>query len=148
MPSRPLLPLRAHHFLCLTTFQGKGYSAAFVHQLSSVWRAVRDRAHAQARVLEQADPICGSCPHLQDPADPRSCRSHASVATRDRRLRVAMGWEADQVVDLELAMDRIHARHAELLALVCPGCSWLEICRSAPLTLRGDEPRETGNETP
>lgn len=134
------LPLRAHHFLCLTTFQGQGYSPSFVAELARVWHVVRAAEARQARVLDGADAICRGCPQLAHPEADDSCVHHASIAARDRRMREAMGWQANELVELAPVMQEIHARHGELLATVCPGCAWLEICSQARHTLLEPEP--------
>lgn len=128
--------LRAHHFLCLTTYAGKGYSADFVANMNRVWRAARDGEIGQLAATAEADPICQACPHLQDPGDRRSCAFHGSISARDRKMLAAMGWEDGQRVDFEAAMDHVHAHHLDLMARVCGGCEWVPICRQENFTLR------------
>ncbi|MBU6428173.1 MAG: DUF1284 domain-containing protein [Cyanobacteria bacterium REEB65] len=136
-PSRPVVDsLRAHHFLCLTTYAGKGYSPKFVANLNEVWQAARDKTIGRLHATVEADPVCLACPHLQDLDDRESCTFHASIARRDRRMLEAMGWQENLAVDFAAAMDEVHTRHRQLMDRVCGGCDWVPICRQERFTLR------------
>lgn len=132
----PVTTLRAHHFMCLSTYQGKGYSADFVTEMNRVWREARDGRIAEVSATAAADPMCLACPHLGDKADPDSCRFQASIGARDRRMMTAMGWEEDQQVSFAEAMEVVHEKHRELMAQVCAGCEWVPICAKEHFTLR------------
>lgn len=135
-----LLPLRAHHLMCVTTYQGKGYSPDFVANMNRVWHALRAGAYSHARATSVADPICRACPNLQDPAEETSCRSHDSIAERDRRMLRAMGWQEGEVVELGAVLAHIHEHHARLMEQVCGGCDWVAICGERRFTLREADP--------
>lgn len=135
-----LLPLRAHHLMCVTTYQGKGYSPEFVANMNRVWHALRAGAYDRVRATSVADPLCGACPNLQDPVVDTSCRYHASISERDRRMLAAMGWEEGEVVALAPVMDHIHAHHADLMKQVCVGCDWTSICGEQRFTLKEANP--------
>ncbi len=128
--------LRAHHFLCLTTYQGKGYSPDFVENMNRIWASARTGAIGTVAAHAQADPICHACPHLTDRGDPISCTFQSSIGARDRRMLAAMGWEENQQVSFESAMQTVHDRHGELMAKVCGGCDWVPICSQRKFTLR------------
>lgn len=128
--------LRAHHFMCLATYRGKGYSTEFVANMNRVWAAARAGEVGEVVATAEADPICGACPHLQDASDPSSCRFHASISSRDRRMIAAMGWEENQRVSFADVMDDVHARHRDLMTRVCTGCDWVPICSQQVFTLR------------
>jgi hypothetical protein len=128
--------LRAHHFLCLTTYQGSGYSAEFVETMDQVWEAARLKAIGQVSAVAEADPICHACPHLQDRQTATSCRFQESIGARDRRMLTAMGWQEGQEVDFAGAMQVAHDRHRELMGVVCVGCEWTAICGQERFTLR------------
>lgn len=138
--SADLLPLRAHHLMCVTTYQGKGYSPEFVTNMNRVWHALRAGAYGRARATSVADPICGACPNLQDPNEETSCRYQGSISERDRRMLKAMGWQEGEIVELGPVMDHIHAHHAELMAEVCAGCDWTGICGERRFTLLEPDP--------
>lgn len=137
---RHVLPLRAHHLMCVTTYQGKGYSPDFVTNMNRIWHGLRDGVYSHARAISVADPLCGACPNLQDPDVETSCRYQASIGARDRRLLAAMGWGEGEVVELESTMAVIHDRHAELMETVCAGCDWTAICAERRFTLQEPHP--------
>ena len=130
---------RAHHFLCIATYRGKGYSAEFVANMSRVWAAARAGQVGEVTATAGADPICRACPHPQETEDPESCRFHTSIAARDRRMIAAMGWEENQQVSFAEVMDDVHVRHQDLMAKVCFGCDWVPICSQHVFTLRDPE---------
>jgi len=136
----PTFSLRAHHLMCVTTYQGKGYSPDFVANMNRVWHALRSGAYPQVEVHAVADPLCQACPNLQDPAEPTSCQFQRSIEARDRRLLAAMGWEEGQIVELESVMKYILTHHADLLSQVCVGCDWMAICGQQRFTWLEDEP--------
>ena len=128
--------LRAHHFLCLTTFAGKGYSPDFSANLSRVFGAAQRGELSRLRATSKADLICGACPHLEDGSAADGCAFSASIAARDRRMLRALGWRENQEVDFAAAMDIIHERHRELMRQVCRGCDWEALCAEERFTLR------------
>lgn len=136
----PAFSLRAHHLMCVTTYQGKGYSPEFVANMNRLWHALRSGHYPQVEVHAVADPLCRACPNLQDPAEPTSCQFQQSIGERDRRLLQAMGWHEGQVVELAKAMETILSRHAALLGDVCVGCDWIAICGEQRFTWLEAEP--------
>ncbi len=130
-----LSSLRAHHFLCLTTFAGKGYSPEFVANMNRVFGAAQRGEIARLRATAEADPICGACPHLQDRSAADGCTFGASIAARDRRMLRAMGWRENQEVDFAAAIAIILERHRDLMREVCRGCDWATICGEERFTL-------------
>ena len=127
--------LRAHHFLCLATYAGKGYSARFVENMSRVWHEARGGAIGLVRPTVQADRVCLACPHLLDGRDLDSCAFHAAIAERDRKMIRAMGWVENQQVDFGRALHEVQTRHRELMRSVCGGCEWVPICSQEHFTL-------------
>lgn len=139
MTSTPFT-LRAHHLMCVTTYQGKGYSPEFVANMNRVWHALRSGEQPVVAVHAQADPLCMSCPNLQDASVPTSCQFQRSIEARDRRLIQAMGWVEGQTVELAPVMEQILANHAELLGHVCQGCDWMAICGEQRFTWLEEHP--------
>lgn len=133
-------PLRAHHLMCVTTYQGKGYSREFVATMNRVWHALRSGDYPHVEVRAVADPLCLSCPNLQDPDDVTSCQFQRSIEARDRRMIAAMGWQEGEVIALAPVMEQILERHADLLSKVCVGCEWMSICGEQRFTWREANP--------
>lgn len=137
---KPPFSLRAHHLMCVTTYQGKGYSPDFVANMNRVWHALRSGQYPNVEVHAVADPLCHACPNLQDRAEPTSCQFQRSIEARDRRLLAAMGWQEGQIIELAAVMEYILAHHAELLANVCVGCDWMAICGEQRFTWLENDP--------
>ena len=55
--------IRAHHGMCLTFFEGKGYSEAFTQQMQRISDAMKGNPMLQ--IVKRDDVICRKCPHLQ-----------------------------------------------------------------------------------
>ena len=56
-----VIPLRAHHGLCLRFFQGKGYSGAFVENMARKKAMLEE--NPLVRLTDQADEIYRACPN-------------------------------------------------------------------------------------
>jgi len=121
--------VRPHHLLCLLTYVGKGYSAAFVANYDVIAR--RLSSGEEVELVEGPDDICGP---LLDDADPHCWRD--SVTERDRQaaldLKELLGRpvEAGAVMSLTAArLQRMRAAFASgKTRAACGGCEWHELC--------------------
>lgn len=62
------LRIRAHHLLCIQGFQGKGYSADFINNMSQIIYFLNDGPNnisKKIKVINHSDDICNHCPHLE-----------------------------------------------------------------------------------
>jgi hypothetical protein len=125
--------LRAHHLLCLLTWQGRGYSPAFTEGFDAIARRITRGAAVVLR--EGPDAVCAPLA-----VDPRAHCHAAGVRRRDRaalRDLVAMELLAGcrggalrlppaRLAALRRAFSSGKARSA------CRGCPWFDLCtRSA-----------------
>lgn len=143
--------LRPHHLLCVLTYVGKGYSPAFVANMTRI--AGRLGAGEAVEIVEGPDDICA--PLLDDP-DPH-CR-FARVTRRDRAaardLGRLLGLEARPGAHVTLDLDLLgRLRQAFLsnrIRSACTGCEWVGLCGSIAATgfegavLAGNRPRSDG----
>lgn len=123
--------LRPHHLLCMLTYVGKGYSAAFTANYDVIIR--RLRRGEDILIVSGPDDICSP---LLDNAEPHCLR--ASVTERDRLAAHDVG---------KLLARRIEAGHRltpdpEFLHRMresfagghirnaCIGCEWNGLCNS------------------
>ncbi len=130
---KPMMPvqLRGHHFLCILTYRGKGYTQAFVERMSGLVGAIN--AGRPVQLVTGPDDICAG---LTD-----QCRSDVShdCAARDilrldklavdavsavlkRDLTTARTLLEDDVGTLRIAYASGTIRAA------CSGCSWKDFC--------------------
>ena len=123
--------LRGHHFLCLLTYKGLGYTPAFVENMT----AIAARINAGAKVLLHAGPddICAAL----SPADRAACNhdcakpetaaldemaEKATVAVLGHGLDAAFTLDAEKVAQLRAAFLTGESRTA------CGLCRWRAIC--------------------
>lgn len=123
--------LRTHHLLCVLTYVGKGYSAAFVANLDAI--ADRIAGGEAVRIVEGPDDICD--PLLVD--ENAHCRTER-VRRRDRvaatdlsavlgrpvELGTALSLGSAELAGLRTAFASGRVRHA------CAGCEWSDLCSS------------------
>jgi hypothetical protein len=123
--------LRPHHLLCMLTYVGRGYSAAFTANYDAI--AVRIGDGEAVLIVTGPDDICA--PLLGD-AEPHCHRD--SVIERDRlALR-----DLSQLLELPPAVGETVALRPELLQQMraafatgrtraaCAGCEWHGLCTS------------------
>jgi len=130
----PLMPvrLRGHHFLCVLTFRGYGYTPAFVENMAGVVAAIK--AGRPVILTEGPDDICnGFTPACRQMSD-HDC-SLASTMDMDRAAIASVASllpELDAGEDLVLSAERIHALrtafHEGAIRTACARCSWRDFC--------------------
>lgn len=123
--------LRGHHFLCLLTYKGLGYTPAFVENMT----AVATHINAGAKVILHAgsDDICAAL----SPADRAACNhdcakpetaalddmaEKATVAVLGHGLNEAFTLDVEKVAKLRAAFLTGESRSA------CGLCGWRTIC--------------------
>lgn len=121
--------LRPHHLLCLLTYAGKGYSAAFTANYDAIAARIGDGE--DITIVAGPDDICA--PLLAD-ADPHCHRD--SVTERDRlALRdvgdlLATPLELGHRLELNpaLLLQMRDAFSAGRTRQACAGCEWHGLC--------------------
>jgi hypothetical protein len=121
--------LRAHHLLCLLTYVGKGYSAAFTANYDKV---VKRLAEGEAvLIVSGPDDICA--PMLGEP-EPHCLRE--SAAGRDllaeRDVGALLGRPIADGASFNLGKERLatmrQAFSSGLTREACSGCEWALLC--------------------
>jgi uncharacterized protein len=123
--------LRGHHFLCILTYRGYGYTPAFVENMSSIVAGIEQGR--PVRLVDGPDDICGGltpadrllCNHDCSKAETRAIDSLAVAAVRDllpADAGSAMTLDAVTISELR----RHFATHA--IRAACRRCSWSEFC--------------------
>ncbi|MBL8707623.1 MAG: DUF1284 domain-containing protein [Rhodospirillaceae bacterium] len=121
--------LRAHHLLCMLSYAGKGYSAAFTENFDRI--CARLGRGEDVELVEGPDDVCA----------PLLCTGDAhchdeSVVARDRAALAAIGelmrqpLGAGQHLRLDaprLAALRNSFRQGAIRA-ACTGCEWHDLC--------------------
>lgn len=123
--------LRAHHLLCMLTYVGKGYSAAFVDNFDDL--TSRLAAGDAVVLVEGPDAICaplceseGACAHCHG----------AGVRLRDQRamkelaplLGIPLGTGSCLQLDADLLARLRLAFTGGTIRGGCVGCEWADLC--------------------
>jgi hypothetical protein len=133
--------LRPHHALCITFFEGKGYSKEFVENMIQVIQDLEDNAVVQLTVEE--DVICVACPNndeqrctssdKESASSEQRCTSNDKVMRYDQAVLSLCQLKEGQKIRWkelnELAKERII--RAEKLQTVCGDCQWYAICSTS-----------------
>lgn len=117
--------LRPHHLLCISFFEGKGYSPEFVHNMTKLIEALD--ASSQIRLKIGADQICSSCPNNKE----TGCDSGSKVNRYDKAVLAFCGLKAGQFFPFDKLMKLADAKiiRAGKLSSVCGDCQWSVICQ-------------------
>ena len=120
-----VIPLRAHHGLCLHFFQGKGYSGTFVENMAQK-KAILEQ-NPLVRLTDQADEICRACPNNLS----GQCESAEKVQRYDKAVLSRCGLTPGEVLPYRELTERVQ----ETILLpghredICGDCQWTDLCR-------------------
>lgn len=122
---KEVISIRPHHGLCLAFFQGKGYSDAFVENMTRVKRALE--AQGQVCLTAGADRICAACPNHSGEA----CTAEEKVNRYDREVLSRCGLEPGDILSYRDFAERVRRYILEpgRREDVCPDCQWSHLCR-------------------
>lgn len=122
-----IIPLRPHHAVCISFFEGKGYSMEFVANMTEVIRSLNNNSMVRLTVSE--DQICLSCPYTKDNICDEKARRYDEAVLSVCRLNEGqvLGWQELS----DLVNNRII--HSKKLPDICGDCQWNEICQRKAL---------------
>lgn len=123
-----MISLRAHHLVCLQSFQGKGYDDAFVSHASGLLDRLLDNAERKIiTVANKCDDLCEFCPNNWN----GKCEDEQKIAALDdcyaKLLEVSFG---DVVSFLEARRKIAERISKEQFEQICGDCKWHDICRN------------------
>ncbi len=119
------IKLRPHHLLCISFFEGKGYSDDFTRNMSSVIEML-ERENPEILLECGADIICGSCPNNRGGV----CEAAEKVSLYDSAVLNLCGLKEEDVMnwkDLHTLAER-NIINTGKLKDVCGSCQWFGIC--------------------
>nr|WP_302599942.1 DUF1284 domain-containing protein [uncultured Cellulosilyticum sp.] len=119
------LRLRPHHILCLTFFEGKGYSSDFVINMGNIHKALKDENEIE--IILGKDAICEKCPNMIG----EGCTSQSKVERYDQQVAKLCGLKEGQVLNYGKFKNLAYTQIIEQKQLnsVCGDCQWIEICK-------------------
>jgi hypothetical protein len=117
--------LRPHHALCVLFFEGKGYSQAFIENMT----AFLADPNRKCQITAGCDILCRACPNNSD----GYCRDEVKVSLFDQRTlsHTSAIFQANQPIPLyELCQSAFDAILQQgLLVEVCGECEWAALCQ-------------------
>ncbi|MDY4769265.1 MAG: DUF1284 domain-containing protein [Lachnospiraceae bacterium] len=115
--------LRAHHVLCTTLFEGKGYSGGFCAGMENVVRQLRKNPDTPLLVVCIPDEICRNCPNL---TEQNICSSdHNKISGKDKRLwQILQLQEQEEYTYRELQIRVKKYLNKQNFDEICGNCNW------------------------
>ena len=115
--------LRAHHGMCLPFFQGKGYSGAFVENMTQMKGILEE--NPVICLVDSADDLCAACPNRLT----ESCAEKASRYDREvlRRCGLSVGERLPYREFSRKVIETI-LRPGDRRE-ICGDCQWSSLCR-------------------
>lgn len=116
--------IRPHHGLCLSFFEGKGYSKAFVREMARI-KAIADTEEV-LEITFQGDDICKSCPNLT----PQGCVTQSKVERYDREVAILCDLQEEMQLSFSEFLERVNTQiiQSGKLRQVCGDCEWMDLC--------------------
>ena len=121
-----IVELRAHHILCTSLFQGKGYSDGFCMGMERMVLHLSEHPEIRIRLVCHPDHICDYCPHLigKDFCD----SNYNHVVTKDQAVMEALELDTESTYSyLELQQQAVKRLNTEYFNKICGDCGWYEL---------------------
>ena len=116
--------IRAHHGMCFSFFQGKGYSGEFTENM---WEMKRKLArNPEVILLDRTDDVCAHCPNNQEGV----CISAGKADEYDRQVLAGCGLTAGCQIRWEdfTRLVEEHILSTGRRAEICGDCQWTKLC--------------------
>ena len=116
-----MIKIRPHHLLCVSGFNGKGYSDDFIQNMARVVRALKNKK--EILITFGYDDICSKCPDLNN----EKCVSEEKVGKHDSLVANELDLENGKVYNtVGLSKDTDAKKTA--LKRYCVSCEWFDEC--------------------
>lgn len=121
--------IRAHHGMCFSFFEGKGYNGEFTNNMQKI-KDCLDK-DPEIVLLDEVDDVCVGCPNNLE----GTCTSSEKVWDYDRQVLerchlksgIRIRWKDFEKKVQENILDQ--GRREE----ICTDCEWNEICKNFSL---------------
>lgn len=119
------LTLRPHHGLCISFFEGRGYSEEFTANMTEKIALLKD-TDPKITLVCGADMICAACPHNKGGV----CESGGKSDRYDKAVLDMCGFTEGQVLSASEFFSAVEENilAPQRLREVCGDCSWADIC--------------------
>ena len=116
--------IRAHHGMCFSFFQGKGYSGDFTENMWAMKKKLEQ--NPEVILLQETDDVCAHCPNNRAGV----CTSAGKAESYDSRVLAFCGlMPGDQIRWNDF--DKLVQEHILSVGRreeICGDCQWNEIC--------------------
>ncbi|MDO5389656.1 MAG: DUF1284 domain-containing protein [Eubacteriales bacterium] len=115
--------LRAHHVLCTTLFEGKGYSTGFCAGMEKMVRQLREHPDTPLLAVGVPDEICQNCPNL---TKQNTCGSKKNqIAKKDEMVCRILQLQKDEIYTYrELQIRAKKYLDKQKFDEICGNCNW------------------------
>lgn len=114
---------RAHHIICTSLYEGKGYNNAFCENMTSVVNRLRDNPDEELTLVAKPDLICINCPNQTKSG--KCSHNHNRVVNKDRRVMKFFGLKENQIYTYrEMCRHAREAMTTEFFMENCGKCNW------------------------
>lgn len=80
---------RAHHILCTSLYEGKGYSGTFCENMTKIVENLREDPDQTVLLVAEPDRICANCPNRTGTNECAQDANHVEI--KDRKLLESLG---------------------------------------------------------
>lgn len=130
---------RAHHIICTSLYEGKGYSGAFCENMTAIVNRLRSNPDEKLVLVAEPDMICKNCPNRTE--DETCAHNDNRVVDKDRRVMRRLDLQEGVAYSY-----REMCRHArfhmteEVFMENCGKCDWRKqgLCRYEDLIAQLD----------
>lgn len=134
---KQLIRFRPHHFLCSLSYQGMGYSLAFIKNYDRIIKQLRDDETSLILVENGLDDICKKCPHKKEALT--TCTSQPIIEKLDNAHAAILNFREGEILSFKSAKERIcDSMSLEQFHEACAPCEWkkLSVCERALVDLK------------
>lgn len=119
-----MLSFRPHHALCISFFQGKGYSREFTENMYRVIESLKENPNV--KITLAGDQLCEKCPNLQN----GDCVNREKVCETDRRVSQLCGFTDGEIMSANDFFSRAKEQIITCgkMKYACGECRWSDIC--------------------
>lgn len=130
---------RAHHIICTSLYEGKGYSGAFCENMTAIVERLRSNPDEELCLVAEPDIICRNCPNCTGKGE---CSSDSNrVVEKDRRVMQWLDLEEGKTYSYrEMCKHaRVHMSEENFMKN-CGKCDWRKqgLCRYEDLIAQLD----------
>ena len=120
--------MRAHHLICMRSFQGNGYSANFVDNFQKVISKINGE-NPVIKIVNCPDVICKACPHNKNGCIKKGPKSEVKVRNKDNNFISLLKLDLNNEMKANELINLINERITNIeIKDICKECEWLKYC--------------------